>query len=131
MESTRARVSLRPDPIGASTGAGRLASILASAARVRTSTDFWPRGSFSATVGSVFVCLGSVSLLASFTPSGELRGGSVSILLRHSAPLVDRSSRNGGRGRLGAAALGDLASDRSDRRGSWRGRGEQNPPEMR
>src|ERR1700730_11071655 len=111
MESTRARVSLRPDPIGASTGAGRLASILASAARVRTSTDFWPRGSFSATLVSVFVCL---------------RGGTVIILRRHSAPLVDRSSRNN-RDRLGAAALGDLASDRSDRHGSWRGRGERQP----
>src|SRR6202011_5197295 len=125
MESTRARVSLRPDPIGASTGAGRLASILASAARVRTSTDFWPRGSFSATLVSVFVCLGSGNLLASFPPSGALRGGSVSILLRHSAPLVDRSSRNGGRGRLGAAALGGLARDLCDRRRSGESRGGQ------
>src|SRR6266403_4339968 len=61
---------------------------------------------------------------------GKLHGESVSILLRHCAPLVDRS-RSKRWNRLGADAVYEQASGGSDRCGSWRGRGEQNPPEMR
>src|SRR5262249_6660812 len=57
-----------------------------------------------------------------------LRDGSVGILLRRRALLVDGSGRSR-RGRLAAQAPGDLAGGRTDlnsglcRRGSWRGRG--------
>src|SRR5947209_11297089 len=57
MSTGAGRVSASPGSIGASLGAGRLASTLASAARARASADVWPRGSFSATLVSVFVCL--------------------------------------------------------------------------
>jgi hypothetical protein len=64
----------------ASFGAGRLASTLASAARARASADFWPRGSFSATLVSVFVCLRGGNAFASFAAlrAGCATGASVS-----------------------------------------------------
>src|SRR5262245_18734136 len=64
-----------------------------------------------------------------------LRDGSIGILLRRRALLVDGSGSSR-RTRLDAPAPRDLAGGRTDmnrglcRRGSWRGRGQQ-PPEMR
>src|SRR5246127_2629834 len=74
------RVSASPGSIGASLGAGRLASTLASAARARASADVWPRGSFSATLVSVFVCLRGGNAFASFAAlrAGCATGASVS-----------------------------------------------------
>src|SRR5262249_8773880 len=72
--------SAGPGSIGASFGAGRLASTLARAARARASADFWPRGSFSATLASVFVCLLGGNAFASFPAlrAGCATGASVS-----------------------------------------------------
>src|SRR6266404_2351491 len=74
------RVSARPGSISASFDAGRLASTLASAARARASNDFWPRGSFSASLVSVFVCLRGGNAFASFAAlrAGCATGASVS-----------------------------------------------------
>src|SRR5262249_27188891 len=52
--------------------AGGLATTLASASRARASADFWPRGSFSATLVSVFVRWRGRNAFASFT---ALRAG--------------------------------------------------------
>src|SRR5258708_2443350 len=101
------RVSVRSGAINASAGAGRLASTLASAARARASADFWPPGSFSATLTSVFVCLRGNHAL-----KRRLRNGSVGIVLRRRALLVDASGRNR-RGRLGAPAPRDLPRGRT------------------
>jgi hypothetical protein len=69
-----------PGSISASFGAGRLASTLSSAARARASADFWPRGSFSAMLVSVFVCWRGGNAFASFTAlrAGCATGASVS-----------------------------------------------------
>src|ERR1700730_10774123 len=68
------RVSVRPGPITASTGTCRLASKLASAVRTTASADFWLRGSFAATLVSVFVWLRGGKTLASLLPLGASFG---------------------------------------------------------
>ena len=115
-------MSVRPGPISASAGAGRLASTLASAARPGFGR-FLPLLLGHARIG--------LCVLARRQRLGVLPG-----LLRGLRDGSVGSGRNG-QGRMGAEALGDLAGGRSDLngglcwRGSWRGRGQQERPEMR
>src|SRR5207244_429954 len=135
------RVSARPGSISASFGAGRLASTLASAARARASNDFSPRGSFSATLVSVFVCLRGGNAFASFP---ALRAGGadldelheetreVGILARHGNPPEGTVGNSNGRLRANSGRqprgkvtilrkkFSPLAS-RLGRPGGWRG----------